>query len=100
MVQQSEKIIFKFENVTKLFTICTTNSYIVDVLGLFHVNQNDPEIMKLVMQNGMRLTTIMKPDDIFVVDRIFRDSMITKVRWVVNAMHDMIEQKTIAQQFK
>lgn len=109
----------------KPFTICTTNGYIIDFAGPFYGTQNDASILKLVLQNSTGLQTLLSPNDIFIVDRGFRDSVdllqskgytvlmpalkgnrpqltteeanesrrVTKLRWVVEAVHGAIAQK-------
>ncbi|XP_076246511.1 uncharacterized protein LOC143186687 [Calliopsis andreniformis] len=109
----------------KPFTICTTNGYMVDMLGPFYANQNDAQIMKIVLQDPHGLQSLMKRGDICIVDRGFRDIQshleecgfqvlmpalkgkrnqlttlesntsrkVTKVRWVVKAIHGIIGQK-------
>ncbi|XP_046142743.1 uncharacterized protein LOC123988053 [Osmia bicornis bicornis] len=109
----------------KPFTVCTTNGYIVDVLGPFYATQNDAEIMRIVMQDANGLQTMLQPGDVCVVDRGFRDvkahleergltvlmpalkgkrkqlttaesnasRYVTKIRWVVEAVHGIIGQK-------
>lgn len=109
----------------KPFTICTTNGYVVEMEGPFYANQNDAEIMKILLNNPNGLQRIMKPGDICVVDRGFRDVVqqleerhyqvfmpalkgqrsqlttgksnhsrwVTKVRWVVEAVHGILGQK-------
>lgn len=109
----------------KPFTVCTTNGYIVDMLGPFYANQNDAEIMRIAMQDPNGLQAFLKPGDICIVDRGFRDVKsyleergfsvlmpalkgkrsqlttaesnasrhVTKVRWVVEAIHGIVGQK-------
>ncbi|XP_015125200.1 uncharacterized protein LOC107046987 [Diachasma alloeum] len=109
----------------KPFTICTSNGYVVEMEGPFYANQNDAEIMKILLEKPDGLQRIMKPGDICVVDRGFRDVVkeleekkyrvfmpalkgkrsqltteesndsrwVTKVRWVVEAVHGIIGQK-------
>lgn len=112
-------------NLCKPFTICTTNGYIIDFAGPFYGTQNDASILKLVLQDITGLQTLLLPNDIFIVDRGFRDSVdflrskgytvlmpaskgnrtqltteeanesrrITKLRWVVEAVHGAVAQK-------
>lgn len=115
----------KKSHLCKPFTVCTTNGFVVDVPGPFTANLNDAEIMKIVMKDGDKLRELLKPGDIFVLDRGFRDvkswleeqgyvvlmpalkgkrkqlttqesnasRFVTKVRWVVEAVHGMIGQR-------
>lgn len=57
----------------KPFTICTTNGYVIDMLGPYTANINDAEIMKTVMDDANGLSSLLKKGDIIVVDRGFRD---------------------------
>lgn len=57
----------------KPFTVCTTDGFIVDMLGPYYANQNDAKIMKLVMEDPHGLRTLMRKKDIFILDRGFRD---------------------------
>lgn len=109
----------------KPFTICTTNGYIVDMLGPYHANVNDASIMKEIIDTADGISNLLEPGDVFVVDRGFRDVQahleekgyevlmpalkgkrnrlttsesnssryVTKIRWVVEAVHGMLKQK-------
>ncbi|KMQ84861.1 hypothetical protein RF55_16997, partial [Lasius niger] len=57
----------------KPFTLCTTDGYIVDMLGPYLANQNDAEILKSVIEDPNSLRKFLKEGDIFVLDRGFRD---------------------------
>ncbi|XP_058805630.1 uncharacterized protein LOC131672433 [Phymastichus coffea] len=59
----------------KPFTICTTDGYIVDVLGPFYAKENDAKILeKILNANDSDLKKLMcKKDDVFILDRGFRD---------------------------
>lgn len=57
----------------KPFTICTTDGYVVDILGPYLANQNDADILKIIMQDPNGLTKFLKKNDTFVLDRGFRD---------------------------
>ncbi|KMQ85075.1 hypothetical protein RF55_16609 [Lasius niger] len=57
----------------KPFTVCTTDGFIIDMLGPYYANQNDAEIIKLVMEDPHGLRTLMREKDIFILDRGFRD---------------------------
>ncbi|XP_043264042.1 uncharacterized protein LOC122404178 [Colletes gigas] len=109
----------------KPFTICTTDGYIVDILGPYYATQNDASIMKEIMTESNGLCNLMKKGDIFILDRGFRDvknmlteqgygvlmpalkgkrpqlstiesndsRFVTKLRWVVEAIHGILKQK-------
>lgn len=55
------------------FTICTTDGFIVDMLGPYLANQNDAEILKNIIEDPNGLCRVMKEGDIFVLDRGFRN---------------------------
>ncbi|KAK0070837.1 hypothetical protein PV326_002025 [Microctonus aethiopoides] len=57
----------------KPFKICTTNGFVIDMLGPYTANMNDAEIMKIVLNDPNGLIKLLKKDDIIVVDRGFRD---------------------------
>jgi hypothetical protein len=59
--------------VLKPFVICTTDGFIVDIYGLYEANKNDAKILSEIFKTSNDLRDILKPDDIFVVDRGFRD---------------------------
>lgn len=109
----------------KPFTICTTDGYVVDMPGPYLANVNNAEIMKTIIDQPNGLCNLMRPDDIFILDRGFRDvkshleakrfrvlipalkgkrkqltttesnesRFVTKIRWVVEAVHGMIKSK-------
>lgn len=52
----------------KPFTICTTNEYIVDMLGPYHANLNDATIMKEIIDTSDGIGKLLEPGDVFVVD--------------------------------
>lgn len=57
----------------KPFTICTTNGYIVDMMGPFEANINDAQILGTILKDENGLITLLHGNDIFVLDRGFRD---------------------------
>ncbi|XP_058810551.1 uncharacterized protein LOC131675551 [Phymastichus coffea] len=57
----------------KPFTICTLDGYIVDSAGPFEANLNDAQIMECLMQDPNGLRKLMQKNDLWVVDRGFRD---------------------------
>ena len=109
----------------KPFTICTTNGFVIDVLGPFYATQNDAQILQISLSDLNGLRSILKKGDIFILDRGFRDvkkflenegyqvlmpalkgnrpqlttqesnesRLITKLRWVIEAVHGIIAQK-------
>lgn len=57
----------------KPFTVCTTTGRVLDMLGPYHATENDASIMENVISDPNGLSSLMKPGDIFFVDRGFRD---------------------------
>ena len=51
----------------------TLTGYVVEILGPFCANWNDAQIMKIAMEDPNGLQTLLKPGDICIVDRGFRD---------------------------
>lgn len=112
----------KKTHLCKPFTICTTDGFIIDMLGPFYGTENDASIMRKVIPS---LKNLIRPGDIFVLDRGFRDVVdflqshgyrvmmpalkrnrkqlttaeandsryVTKIRWVVEAVHGALKQK-------
>ena len=58
----------------KPFTICTTNGLIVDFAGPYAAKYNDAVIVKDVFKNA-ELRALLKPNDVLVVDRGFRNAV-------------------------
>lgn len=57
----------------KPFTICTTDGFVVDMLGPYLANQNDAQILESIIDDHESLPKILNEGDIFVLDRGFRD---------------------------
>jgi hypothetical protein len=57
----------------KPFTVATTTGYIVDIFGPFSANMNDAAILDNIFKDPTCITTLMRPGDICIVDRGFRD---------------------------
>lgn len=57
----------------KPFTTCTTDGYIVDMLGPYLANENDANILKILIEDSNDLCRILERNDVFVLDRGFRD---------------------------
>ncbi|XP_018403017.1 PREDICTED: uncharacterized protein LOC108779943 [Cyphomyrmex costatus] len=109
----------------KPFTICTTDGFIVDMLGPYPANLNDAEILKMLLKDPEGLCKLLEEGDYAVLDRGFRDvkndledknikvlmpalkgkrkqlttkesnesRFVTKLRWVVEAVHGILKQK-------
>ena len=116
----------KNQHLCKPFTVCTTDGYIIDFFGPYLANVNDASIIKHIISTEDQFAALLEKDDLFVVDRGFRDAsiflkekgfqvempsfmkknqvqlstsqanksrIVTKVRWVVEAIHGIIKQK-------
>lgn len=57
----------------KPFTICTTDGFVVDMLGPFFANQNDAQILESILEDPESLSKVLNEGDIFILDRGFRD---------------------------
>ena len=57
----------------KPFTICTTDGYVVDMLRPYFANHNAAEILKTIIEDANGLCKFLEKDDVFVLDRGFRD---------------------------
>ncbi|XP_075589844.1 uncharacterized protein LOC142597771 [Dermatophagoides farinae] len=124
--QRKSYSMHKNTSLCKPFTVCTTDGFILDVSGPFNAKMNDAQILDFLLQETNGLSTILRPGDIFVLDRGFRDVVpvlkkkgykvlmpafkdkgrtqltcqqsnesrfVTKIRWVVEAIHGIIGQK-------
>ena len=58
----------------KLFTICTANGFVVDFAGPLPGTWNDAKIVSDVL-NDPDFKSVLKPGDIFIVDRGLRDAV-------------------------
>lgn len=60
----------------KRFTIGTTDGFVVDILGPFRENANNPQIVKYIIDDSYGLPCqLMKPGDILILNRGCRDIM-------------------------
>ena len=50
-----------------------TDEYVVDMLRPYPANQYDADIMKTIMEDPNSLCKLLRTDDVFVLDRGFRD---------------------------
>ncbi|XP_057329865.1 uncharacterized protein LOC130670476 [Microplitis mediator] len=60
----------------KPFTICTTNGFVIDMLGPYTAHMNDAEIMRIILNDPNGLIKLLNKGDIIVVDRGFRDVIV------------------------
>jgi len=68
----------KYRNLVKFMIVCTTGGYILEVIGPFICNgqNNDANItIDVLNKNTDDLDNFFRPDDVFVVDRGFRDAI-------------------------
>ena len=60
----------------KPFTICTSNGFIVDMLGPYLANKNDASILlEILKDSSYPLKLFFQKEDILIVDRGFRDAI-------------------------
>lgn len=72
----------KGRHLVKPFTVCTTDGYIVDMLGPFCARNNDSTILNsLIMEAGSLMREWLTGDDCLILDRGFRDSL-TLLDWM------------------
>ena len=63
----------KKTSLCKPFTVCMTDGYVVDILGPYNANYNDAKILEEELVKNAYLKELLQPDDVFVLDRGFRD---------------------------
>lgn len=63
----------KKTHLCKPFTLCTPDGFIVDILGPYDANRNDATIMENLIESNEDLKSLLKNDDVLVLDRGFRD---------------------------
>lgn len=54
-------------------TICTADGRIVDIYGPYFATNNDANILINVLEENPDLLSLLKPNDVFILDRGFRD---------------------------
>ena len=64
----------KKRHLVKPFIVSTTNGYIIDAYGPFAATANDASISLYLMKNT-NLKSLALPNDIFILDRGFRDAL-------------------------
>lgn len=65
----------KKSNFLRPMMCVTTNGYIIDVLGPFKANTNDAKCMQAILEKNTSVTEMMRPGDVFLLDRGFRDCL-------------------------
>ena len=63
----------KKRHLIKPFTVCATNGQIVDLYGPYFAINNDASIFIHVLKTHKDLNELLKPGDILILDRGFRD---------------------------
>ena len=63
----------KKSHLVKPFVICASNGRIFDIFGPFKANENDASILKSILTTNQELSSLIKKNDVFVLDRGFRD---------------------------
>ena len=59
----------KSRHLVKPFIICTTDGHIIDIIGLFEASKNVATILTTILESDNDLKSILRENDIFVVDR-------------------------------
>lgn len=71
------------------------NGYILDVFGPYPANLNDAEILKKILHEKNNLNEVLIENDVFLVDRGFRDSISTlEAAGFVGRMPSFVENNT------
>ena len=64
----------KKRHLIKPFVVCASNGYIIDVYCPFAATANDASILLFLMNNSS-LKNMALPNDLFILDRGFRDAL-------------------------
>lgn len=75
MFQKHSYSLHKYRNLLKPFMIVACDGYIVDCFGPYKATTSDAEIMTNLFQDGSALRSYFIEDDVFILDRGFRDSI-------------------------
>lgn len=76
LLQRQSYSLHKFQNLLKTFIIVTTDGYILDVKGPCSATKTDAQIMSdLMTDEGNPLHILLQANDVFILDRGFRDSL-------------------------
>jgi hypothetical protein len=60
----------------KPFVVCSPNGFIIDVYGPYAATENDASILINLLENNKELKSLLKKDDVIVLDRGFRDACV------------------------
>lgn len=63
----------KHRNLVKPMLCVCPDGFIVDIFGPFKGTTNDAKIMDSIFENNPEINTVLQPNDVFVIDRGFRD---------------------------
>jgi hypothetical protein len=67
--------VHKSRHLVKPFVICASDGYIFDIYGLFESTKNDATILSTILSTDKNLTSLLKENDIYLLDRGFRDCL-------------------------
>ncbi|CAG4980978.1 unnamed protein product [Colias eurytheme] len=74
--EQKDTYLHKYRNLLKPFLIVACDGYIVDCVGPYKATTSDADIMTSLFRNeNSSLRSYLQADDIFILDRGFRDSI-------------------------
>lgn len=74
LFQKETYSLHKYRNLLKPFILCASDGYIIDVRGPYSATTNDATIMNNLL-NETEFNDFYNENDIFIVDRGFRDCM-------------------------
>ena len=63
----------KKRHLVKIFVICTSDGYIVDILGPYAASDNDATILRDIIHKENSIKEMLLKEDILLLDRGFRD---------------------------
>ena len=74
-IQRQLHSVQKGRALIKPFVICTINGYIVDTYGPYAAKDNDATTLLHLLSSNDSLKNLVLKDDVFVLDRGFRDAV-------------------------
>ncbi|KAI5651719.1 DDE superfamily endonuclease domain-containing protein [Phthorimaea operculella] len=75
LYQKQTYSLHKFRNLVKPFLLVCCNGYIIDVFGPYPAIESDSSIMLRLFHDGSPLRSYFRPNDVFILDRGFRDAI-------------------------
>lgn len=75
LYQKQTYSLHKFRNLVKPFLLVCCNGYILDVFGPYPATESDTSIMIRLFSDNSPLRTFFREDDVFILDRGFRDAI-------------------------